>query len=79
VRADEGWTDYYIRPLYPFLQKSPACAAQAEKYVLSDSHYRQLGAQGGRIILENDCLILQIFQMGKAETRKGLLTVAKNL
>src|SRR5947208_1286279 len=33
-------------------------------------YYRHHGAQGGRIISANDCLILQIFQMGEAETRK---------
>src|SRR6266699_308579 len=33
-------------------------------------YYRRAFAQGGRIISENDCLILHIFQMGEAETRK---------
>lgn len=37
---------------------------------LSDAYYRQPGTESGRIILENDCLILQIFHTGKAETRK---------
>src|SRR5256712_12877406 len=33
-------------------------------------YYRHSSAQGGRIIIANDCLILLIFQMGKAETGK---------
>src|SRR5438105_8953131 len=33
-------------------------------------YYRRAFAQGGRIISENACLILHIFQMGEAETRK---------
>src|SRR6266487_7076723 len=33
-------------------------------------YYRHHGAQGGRIISANDCLILHIFQIGEAETRK---------
>src|SRR5437764_6747743 len=33
-------------------------------------YYRRALAQGGRIISANDCLILHIFQMGEAETRK---------
>src|SRR5947199_9557017 len=38
-------------------------------------YYRHASAQGGRIIIANDCLILLIFQMGKAETGKeGAMT-----
>jgi AraC-like DNA-binding protein len=37
---------------------------------LADAYYRQPGTQSGRMILGNDCLILQNVQMGKAETRK---------
>src|SRR5437763_3131717 len=33
-------------------------------------YYRHPGAQGGRMIVENDCLILQIFQIGDGETRE---------
>src|SRR5205823_3468443 len=33
-------------------------------------YYRHSGAQGGRMIVENDCLILQIFQMDDGETRE---------
>src|SRR5713226_5637025 len=33
-------------------------------------YYRHPGAQGGRMIVENDCLILQIFQMSDGETRE---------
>src|SRR2546427_11453634 len=33
-------------------------------------YYRHPGAQGGRMIVENDCLILQIFQMSDRETRE---------
>src|SRR6266571_953555 len=33
-------------------------------------YYRRASVQGGRIIIANACLILHIFQMGKAETGK---------
>src|SRR5712691_4792349 len=33
-------------------------------------YYRHPGAQGGRMIVANDCLILQIFQMSDGETRE---------
>src|SRR5947208_11281077 len=33
-------------------------------------YYRRHRAQGGRMIVENDCLILQIFQMSDGETRE---------
>ena len=33
-------------------------------------YYRRAEALGGRIISANACLILHIFQMGEAETRK---------
>src|SRR2546428_3072739 len=33
-------------------------------------YYRHSGAQGGRMIVENDCTILQIFQMGDGKTRE---------
>src|SRR5437588_2963494 len=33
-------------------------------------YYRLHGAQGGRMIVENDCLILQIFEMSDRETRE---------
>jgi hypothetical protein len=33
-------------------------------------YYRRAFAQGGRMIVENDCLILQIFQMSDGETRE---------
>src|SRR6266849_9041781 len=33
-------------------------------------YYRRAFAQGGRMIVENDCLILQIFQMDDGETRE---------
>jgi hypothetical protein len=32
-------------------------------------YYRHPGAQDGRIIVENNCLILQIFEMSDGETR----------
>src|SRR5262249_52235681 len=34
----------------------------------SGGHYRHPGAQGGRMIVANACLILKIFQMGDGET-----------
>ena len=33
-------------------------------------YYRRPGAPGGRMIVENTCLILHIFQMSEGETRE---------
>src|SRR5260221_1740678 len=37
---------------------------------LSGGNYRRAFAEGGRMIVENNCLILQIFQMSERETRE---------
>src|SRR5438128_2628030 len=54
----------------PFLKKSPACLQQQRSMFSVWWYYRQPGASGGRIISENDCLILHIFPMDDGETRE---------
>src|SRR5438477_12537212 len=41
-------------------------------------YYRHPGAQGGRMMVENDCLILHIFQMSDGETREEVPMDAMN-
>src|SRR5712691_4839998 len=41
-------------------------------------YYRHASAQGGRIIIANDCLILRIFQMSDGETREEVLMDVMN-
>ena len=68
VRADKSWLEYSAKPLFLFLKKSPACMAKARKVCsLSDAYYRQPGTESDRIILENDCLILQNIQTAPLE------------
>src|SRR5437763_3702490 len=54
----------------PFLKKSPAYRQKQRGMFSVWRYYRHPGAQGGRMIVENDCLILQIFQMSDRETRE---------
>src|SRR5262252_842634 len=46
----------------------PSCLQQQRSMFSVWSYYRHSGAQGDRMIVENDCLILQIFQMSDGET-----------
>src|SRR5439155_22983986 len=41
-----------------------------EACTLSEWYYRRAFAPGDRIIVENDCLILHVFQMSTGETRE---------
>src|SRR6266699_6897834 len=54
----------------PFLKKSPAYRQKQRGMFSVWRYYRHPGAQGGRMIVANDCLILQIFQMSDGETRE---------
>src|SRR5438309_1959853 len=59
----------------PFLLMSiflipPSCLQKQSGMFSVWSYYRHSGAQGDRMIVENDCLILQIFQMGDGKTRE---------
>ena len=54
----------------PFLKKSPACLQKLRGMFSVWRYNRHPGAQGGRIIVENDCLILHIFQMDDGEASK---------
>src|SRR6266702_5678869 len=52
------------------LEENPACLQKQRGMFSVWWYYRHASAQGGRIIIANDCLILLIFQMGKAGTGK---------
>src|SRR6266566_1460914 len=54
----------------PFLKKSPAYRQKQRSMLSIWRYYRHPGAQGGRMIVENDCLILHILHMDDGETRK---------
>src|SRR5260370_15510020 len=56
--------------LCPFLKKSPAYLQKQRSMFSVWRYYRHPGAQGGRMIVENHCLILQIFPMSDGETRE---------
>jgi hypothetical protein len=54
-----------------FMFSIPPSCLQKQKGMFSVwSYYRHSGAQDDRMIVENDCLILQIFQMSDGETRE---------
>src|SRR5437764_9392442 len=55
-----------------FLSSSSELSAYTSREAcsLSGGNYRRAFAQDGRIISENDCLILQIFPMDDGETRE---------
>src|SRR5947209_12337500 len=73
VKADEGWTDQPGSAAVSFLKKSPAYQQQQRSMFSVWRYYRRHGAQDGRMIVENDCLILHIFEMSDGETRKEVL------
>ena len=56
--------------LFPMREKSSLRGTSREACSLSGSNYRRAFTQGGRMIVENHCLILHILQMGEGETRE---------
>src|SRR5260370_3588989 len=55
--------------LFPVRKVQHICKSR-EEWSLSGGNYRRAFAQGGRMIVENACLILHIFQMSDGETRE---------
>src|SRR5712691_10697342 len=48
----------------------PLCLQKQRRMFSVWRYYRHPGAQGGRMIVENHCLLLQIFEMSDGETRE---------
>src|SRR5579884_1667507 len=51
----------------------PSCLQKQRPMFSVWSYYRHSGAQGDRMIVENDCLILHVFQMSDGETQEQRL------
>src|SRR5947209_734982 len=56
----------------------PSCLHKQRGMFSAWSYYRRAFAQGGRISSANDCLILQIFQIGDGETREEVPMNVRN-
>jgi AraC-like DNA-binding protein len=54
------------------IEEKVSLPAKAKKIDMFGDNYRLPGAQDGRMIVENDCLILHIFQMDDGETREDV-------
>src|SRR2546423_14734482 len=67
-----------LSPLDLPWKKSPVAYKSSEACALSDGHYRRAFAQGGRMIVANDCLILRIFQMVDGVIREEVLMDVMN-
>jgi hypothetical protein len=64
VEADQGWTDQQISAALSLIEEKCSMCAKTERYsLLPGGHYRHPVTRNDRIIVQNDCLILQIFQM----------------